>query len=87
MRYMLYILDYNTGEVLIKSEGTEQECAEELGSFMKGWLECRLGLESFVGRFRFTRWDIRYAGEICPIEPDDPVCEEGTLISLLDDEE
>lgn len=84
MRHMLYILDYDTGEAVTKLEGTEQECAKALCEFM-----CveEISPESFVGRFRFTRWGNRYAGEICPVEPDELEYEEGTLISLLDDEE
>lgn len=84
MRYMLYILDYDTGEVVTKLEGTEQECAKALCKFM---YVKEVHPESFVGRFRFTRWGNRYAGEICPVEPDELEYQEGTLISLLDDEE
>ncbi len=87
MRYMLYILDYDTGEVVTKLEGTEQECAKALSFHMNPASTANVCLESFVGRFRFTRWGNRYAGEICPVEPDELEYEEGTLISLLDDEE
>lgn len=68
MQYMLYILDYETGEVVMRTTGTEQECAATLGSFM--YLKESYP-ESFIGSFRFTRWGNRYAGEICQLPDND----------------
>jgi len=61
MQYVLYIFDYDTGEVVTSLEGTEQECAKALGSFMHIKESYP---ESLVGRLRFTRWGNRYVATI-----------------------